>query len=65
MSTLSEYNRGETGLYKHPRVALSAVVRLPGRELQGQLQVTLQRLKLLYVTAETDIVKEESWTEFL
>lgn len=51
MSTLSGYNRGETGLYKHPRVALFAVVRLPGQELQGQLQVTLQRLKLLYVTA--------------
>lgn len=41
------------------------MVSLPGQKLKGQLQVALQCPKLLNVTAETDIVKEESWTELL
>lgn len=41
------------------------MVSLPGQKLKGQLQIALQCPKLLNVTAETDIVKEESWTELL
>lgn len=41
------------------------MVSLPGQKLKGQLQVALQCPKLLNVTAETDIVEEESWTELL
>ena len=65
MSTFSSTTE-KTGLQKHTGAAsLFAVVSLPGQKLQGQLQVALQRLKLSSVTAETDIVKEESWAKFL
>ena len=40
-------------------------VNPPGQKLQRQLQVVLQCVKLLDVTAKTDVAKEEPRTELL
>ena len=52
-------------LTSEPIFSACLAVNPPGQKLQRQLQVVLQCVKLLDITAKTDIAKEEPWTEFL